>query len=468
MKPFLKWTGGKTRTLKTLLPYLLSIFDESKHTYVEPFLGGGAVAFALRPSRAILNDVNPNLMSCYWCLKTYATDLVSVLKELEETYHTLDMDQRKTMFLARRDTYNQIKLHECVDLSTQPKQLLLDIASCFIFLNKTSFNGIYRENASGKYNVPFGKYTSIHLHAGLTQVAEYLQQPGITLSNCSFEHVLDTYCTEEYVYYFDPPYMECNESKFNAYNANRFTLHQHQRILEFMTTHTSLCSNSNATQLLNNLSPTLYFTRLSIARCISSTQSTRRKQEEVIVYTSSLQQRINTIREQTELYCRGDSTFTSRDDELDFLRQPLLAVLCRKQLGSVNTGVLSEFMIYDACVRHGIPIESPTTLQCRVRPDWKITLHGTSYYLEIKSRSYTCTGTASEKLDSIPRKYAKVFAETGIRTLIVFAAKQVSEKNALELLHPDTEYCRRFLQTSSDFGIEAWLTYHDFLNKIDS
>jgi hypothetical protein len=106
----------------------------------------------------------------------------------------------------------------------------------------------------------------------------------------------------------------------------------------------------------------------------------------------------------------------------------------------------------------------PGTLKCRVKPDWLITLpNNQSYYVEIKSRSYTVPGTASEKLDNVPRKASKVYEETGIKTIVVFVAKQISEKNALEILQPTTSYAKEFLNTSmKKGGIEQWMTYTQF------
>lgn len=152
-KPFVKWVGGKGNLAKTIDAYLpVDITEGVEYTYAEPFAGGGGMVFYLLQKypnikRAIIGDINEKLISCYLVIKDYPEELIAVLKGIQAVYFMHeDTDYRKRYFEQRKKMFNGGDLNS------------IEEAATFIFLNKTCFNGLYRVNKSGKFNVPFGKY----------------------------------------------------------------------------------------------------------------------------------------------------------------------------------------------------------------------------------------------------------------------------------------------------------------------
>ena len=151
-KPFVKWAGGKGNLLQKLEDLLPTDFDDLQNvTYIEPFVGGGAMLFHMLNNhknirRVVINDINKDLIRCYQLIKKDPQALIDILHPLELQFYEKDEENRKAFFYEIRQKYNICKIHE--DLR----------AAYFIFLNHTCFNGLYRENASGGFNVPFGRY----------------------------------------------------------------------------------------------------------------------------------------------------------------------------------------------------------------------------------------------------------------------------------------------------------------------
>ena len=151
-KPFVKWAGGKGGLLKTLDQMLPPNFhDMNDITYIEPFVGGGAMLFHMLSKysnirRVVINDINKVLIRCYQLVKENPQTLIELLKPFEQRYYELNEDERRLYFYEVRNVYNNLEL-------TADQR-----AACFIFFNHTCFNGLYRENASGGFNVPFGRY----------------------------------------------------------------------------------------------------------------------------------------------------------------------------------------------------------------------------------------------------------------------------------------------------------------------
>lgn len=154
-RPFVKWAGGKGALIKYLVDHLPSDFAEQQDiTYVEPFVGGGAMLFYMLTNypnikRAVISDVNQDLISCYEIIKDNPVKLISLLKDIRDSYYQLPSLEEKSVFYYRmREKYNN------EDLTPEER------SACLIFLNKTCFNGLYRVNAYGRFNVPFGKYAA--------------------------------------------------------------------------------------------------------------------------------------------------------------------------------------------------------------------------------------------------------------------------------------------------------------------
>ena len=229
--PFLKWAGGKHRLLAQYAPY----FPTHCTTYFEPFLGGGAVFFARAPQRAVLADINPELVNVYTCLRDDPEAVIALL-----TTH------------AARHNHD----HYYAMRALQPPQLApAERAARLIYLNRTCFNGLYRENASGAFNVPMGRYLHPQIcnAANLRAVSAVLQRAEIV--HAPFAAVVERAQAGDFVY-FDPPYHPLSAtSSFTAYSRFRFGATQQQQLRD---TFAALAARGVSAMLSNSDCP---FTR---------------------------------------------------------------------------------------------------------------------------------------------------------------------------------------------------------------
>ena len=200
--PFVKWVGGKGRVLPSLLPLLPPGVERMRH--VEPFVGGGAFFFHRQPRRALLSDVNPALVSTYQVVQKHVDELIDCLKvhaDLHSSEH----------YYAMRTRYN----HE-------PSLTPIEKASLFIYMNKTCFNGLFRLNRKGEFNVPIGGYVrpSFQTLDELLDVQDALQ--GVSIHTCSYEQCID-WADSSALVYFDPPYRPLTKtSGFVSYSKDDF------------------------------------------------------------------------------------------------------------------------------------------------------------------------------------------------------------------------------------------------------
>lgn len=227
-RPFVKWAGGKGQLVEQLDMLLPKDFQNHKDiTYVEPFVGGGAMLFHVlvkypNISRAVVNDMNADLVTCYRIIKKKPDALIAALKHLQNEYWNLNEEAlRKKMFLERRDRYNQ---HVGDDVET---------AALFIFLNRTCFNGLYRVNSKGLYNVPFGKaeHPLICDEGTLRADSAILQKVEILCGD--YSHVTNAVKGLAF-FYFDPPYRPLTKTAaFTAYSKSGFDDSEQRRLAEF-------------------------------------------------------------------------------------------------------------------------------------------------------------------------------------------------------------------------------------------
>ena len=231
VKPFLKWAGGKTQ----LLGEIEKLYQlDGVNKYVEPFIGGGAVFFDIlnkhKFDEIYINDVNQDLICTYIMVRDKIDDLIDLLAKLQEEYTSFDFDsefeQRKKYYLVMRSRFNQLKVDYHSDCN-------LEKAALLIFLNKTCFNGLYRVNKSGLYNVPMGKYKKpvICDAENLRIVSKCLQ--GVTIS-CGRYDSLAKHIDKDTFVYCDPPYRPLTQTAaFTSYTENDFDDNEQRNLSEF-------------------------------------------------------------------------------------------------------------------------------------------------------------------------------------------------------------------------------------------
>ena len=270
-KPFVKWVGGKRQLLKQfreLNLYPPECFNPESNTYFEPFVGGGAVFFDLLPKHAELSDTNRELVITYNVIKDNVDGLIKSLKK----------------HIYNKEYYLGVRAQDINELSD------IEIASRFIFLNRTGFNGMYRVNKSGQFNVPFGRYKNplICDENNLRKASEALQE--ITITYRDYKDVLKLAKIGDFIY-FDPPYYPLNPtSSFTAYTAKGFFEKEQIELRDtFVKLHERGCfvmlSNSD-TPFINELYSGLEgvsINKIIAGRAINSKGSKRGKINEVLI-----------------------------------------------------------------------------------------------------------------------------------------------------------------------------------------
>lgn len=274
-KPFVKWVGGKRQLLgqfREMGLYPPKEFNSSTNTYFEPFVGGGAMFFDLLPLKASINDINSELVVTYTTIRDNAEKLIVELNSGEYIYD--------------KDVFLNIRAWELETVSE------LKRAARFIYLNRTAFNGMYRVNKSGKFNVPFGKYTSPQIcdANNIRKVAQVLKNTKVL--NTSYKYVLDDAKKGDFVY-FDPPYYPVSKtSSFTTYSNDAFLEREQEELRDaFMELHDRGCfvmlSNSD-TPFVEDLfskysNEGVAISRVSANRAINSNASKRGKVFEILV-----------------------------------------------------------------------------------------------------------------------------------------------------------------------------------------
>lgn len=206
-KPFLKWVGGKGQ----LLVQFENLLPKQYNSYFEPFIGGGAVFFSLSPKKASINDINKTLVQTYIHIKEDVEKLITSLKKLEKEFLSKEPEQRKEYYYALREKYNSLPAED------------FNKTLYFLFFNKTAFNGVYRENSKGGFNVPMGSYTNPKIvdEENIREVSKVLSNTKITSG--SFVDAVKNAKAGDFVY-FDPPYHPLSEtSSFTSYSKDSFT-----------------------------------------------------------------------------------------------------------------------------------------------------------------------------------------------------------------------------------------------------
>ena len=289
-KPFIKWVGGKGQLIEQLDSYLPSDFDKWDNvTYIEPFVGGGAMLFHMLQnypniSSVYINDVNIELITCYNTVRDVPEELIVSLKRIEDEYYSLANEElRKEFFLDVRSRFNAKGL-SAVENTTY-----------FIFLNRTCFNGLYRVNRMGKFNVPFGKYTHPKICDADTIRIDSELLKRVNILNGDFEATFDV-ATPNTLFYFDPPYRPLSDtSSFNDYTKDSFNDDAQIRLkkfcdkisesgFSFMLSNSDCKGKDREDNFFDDLYSNYIIERVLASRNINSNPSKRGKLTEILVY----------------------------------------------------------------------------------------------------------------------------------------------------------------------------------------
>lgn len=272
-KPFVKWVGGKRQLLKQFRRmglYPPDGFDPTKNAYFEPFVGGGAVFFDLLPHTAYLSDMNFDLVTTYNVIKNDVESLIASLKK----------------HVYSKEYFLQVRAQKVVDL------IPLEVASRFIYLNRTCFNGMYRVNSKGEFNVPFGKYDNplICDEVNLRKVSKALQ--GVEIQHHDYKEAVKNAKKGDFIY-FDPPYHPMSvTASFTSYTKEAFGEKEQLQLRDtFLDLHKRGCfvmlSNSNA-DFINKIYSELSLEgvivhKVDAGRAINSKAEGRGKTKEVLI-----------------------------------------------------------------------------------------------------------------------------------------------------------------------------------------
>lgn len=264
MKPFLKWAGGKSK----LLPQLVELRPQTYNTYFEPFLGSGALFFRLKPTIAVLSDVNSELINLYLVVKENVSGLIAELgsyKNSEEIYYLVRHKDRDPDY----SSWTSIQK-----------------AARFLYLNKTCWNGLYRVNSEGYFNVPYGNRKNVNIIDKKTLLACSALLQTVNILNNDFEYVLSIAKKDDFLF-IDPPYIPITDTSFTSYTVNGFSIDDHIRLrnmcdvlhdrgVKFMI------SNSNAGKVLE-LYKNYNISTIYAPRFINSKGDSRGQIKEVVI-----------------------------------------------------------------------------------------------------------------------------------------------------------------------------------------
>ena len=289
-KPFIKWVGGKSQLIDQLDMQLPADFGNWENaTYIEPFVGGGAMLFYMLQrypniEHAVINDINPDLVTCYRTVRDNPKQLIESLADIEMAYLALETEERrKDFFMAVRERYNEKNL-DPIENTTK-----------FFFLNRTCFNGLYRVNKKGLFNVPFGKYSNPTIcdPETILKDSELLQR--VEILNGDFEATFE-HAQGNSLFYFDPPYRPLSDtSSFNDYAKESFNDDDQIRLkvycdridkagFHFMLSNSDCKGKNENDNFFDFLYGAYQIERVWASRSINSNPAKRGKLTEILVH----------------------------------------------------------------------------------------------------------------------------------------------------------------------------------------
>lgn len=292
LKPFIKWAGGKKQLLSQIAKKYPAELGRRINKYAEPFVGGGSVLFDLLDKYKLedvyISDINAELIHTYKTVRDDVKALIEALLSYQSQYLALTDEKRKDYYYSKRTRFNDLKCSSVLNT---------EIAALFIFLNHTCFNGLYRVNSKGEFNVPIGSYKKPKIcdEQNLRMVSAALADVKITCAD--FENS-ENFIDENTFAYFDPPYRPLNAtSNFTAYAKTDFNDSEQQRLAEYI----KRLSQKNAYIIASNSDPKnadpndTYFdelynhmtvSRVYASRFINSKGSRRGKISELLIYSN--------------------------------------------------------------------------------------------------------------------------------------------------------------------------------------
>lgn len=269
----LKWVGGKRRIAKEISGYFPKNFD----TYFEPFAGGASIFFHLRPKKAVLSDLNSSLINYYAQLRDRPDELMEVARHIQETFNSLDgQEAKKLFFYACRKRFNE-------DTSKS------DVANAahFLFLNKTAFNGLYRENAKGEFNVPFNNTKTLTLFSSEQMLQNSSALSGVKLNIADFSQSARGAKSGDLVY-FDPPYVPLsNTSSFTDYTKAAFGPDAQELLRdtanELRTRGVTVVLSNSHSEIVKDLYSGFELHELNINRLVAASSGSRGEIKEYVI-----------------------------------------------------------------------------------------------------------------------------------------------------------------------------------------
>ena len=290
VKPFLKWAGGKGQLLNEIEKYYP--FDDCKITkYAEPFVGGGAVLFDILNKYDLkeiyISDINAELINAYRVVRDNIDTLIEILMHLQNGFVPLGTDERKEYYVNRRERFNDLKVN-------RDKSINIEKAALMIFLNKTCFNGLFRVNKKGLFNVPMGAYRNplICDENNLRAISEKLQRVTVV---CGDYRKSAEFIDKNTFVYFDPPYRPLTDTaSFTAYTENLFNDEEQVELAHFVddmhrkgakiVVSNSDPKNSNTQDdFFDNIYSTHKIKRVEATRMINCNSEARGKIKELLI-----------------------------------------------------------------------------------------------------------------------------------------------------------------------------------------
>lgn len=265
--PFIKWAGGK----RQLLQKIKEKMPVKYNNYYEPFVGGGALLFELQPTNATINDINKELITTYIEIRKNVNEFIKIINKLDSYIYT----HGKEYYCYSVKLYNQKILNSEYDT---------ELASLFVFINHHCFNGLYRVNKKGLFNVPYNNNLRPSINeTNIYNISEYLS--NVNILNGDFEEALVGVRSNDFVF-IDSPYAQLNKISFDSYTKTGFSIEDHKRLSELYDKLTknkvySLLTNHN-TELINELYKDYNIELVNVKRMINSDSHNRTGKEVII------------------------------------------------------------------------------------------------------------------------------------------------------------------------------------------